>query len=37
MSNGIVASMEGNKYTTRRGTKVSNPVVESSWDDRAGK
>ena len=37
MSNGIVASMEGNKFTTRGETKVSDPVVEISYDDRAGK
>ena len=34
--NGIIASMEGNKES-RRGIKVSDPVVETSYDDRAGK
>ena len=35
--NGIIASMEGNKETSRGGIRVSDPVVETSYDDRAGK
>ena len=34
---GIIASMEGNKETSRGGIKVSDPVVETSYDDSAGK
>ena len=35
--NGIIASMERNKETTTGGIKVSDSVVETSYDDRAGK